>query len=68
MSSKKSRESDKGMLRGEDVKKGETYCPECDGRIALKSPRLGQKLTCKDCRVRLLVISLKPLELDWIEE
>jgi lysine biosynthesis protein LysW len=65
MASKKSRESEKGMTRGEGIKKGETYCPECDGRIILKSPRLGQKLTCNDCRTRLQVISLTPLELDW---
>ncbi|MFO7540886.1 MAG: hypothetical protein R6X32_22830 [Chloroflexota bacterium] len=65
MASKKGKDSEKGMTRGGELKKGETYCPECDGRIILKSPRLGQRLTCNDCRVRLQVISLKPLELEW---
>ncbi len=66
MSSKKGKESEKGMIRGGQVKKGETYCPECDGRIIIKAPRLGQKLTCNDCRTRLQVINLNPLELDWV--
>jgi lysine biosynthesis protein LysW len=65
MASKKGKESEKGMVRGSGVKKGETYCPECDGRIVIKAPRLGAKLTCKDCRTRLQVISLTPLELEW---
>jgi lysine biosynthesis protein LysW len=67
MASKKGKESEKGIVRGVGVKKGESYCPECDGRIVIKSPRLGQKLTCHDCRVRLQVINLKPLELEWVE-
>lgn len=70
MASKKGKESEKGMVRGGGgggVKKGETHCPECDGRIVIKTPRLGTKLTCHDCRTRLQVISLTPLELEWAE-
>jgi lysine biosynthesis protein LysW len=67
MASKKGKESEKGMVRGGGIKKGETYCPECDGRIVIKAPRLGAKLTCHDCRTRLQVISLTPLELEWAE-
>ena len=63
--SRKGRDTEKGMTRNEAVRKGEAHCPECDGRISLKSPRHGQKVTCNHCRTRLVVDSMSPLELDW---
>lgn len=42
-----------------------TFCPECDSRIKLRSPRPGQKVTCHACGTALEVIELSPLELDW---
>jgi lysine biosynthesis protein LysW len=44
-----------------------THCPDCDEKIVLQSPsRLGQKLTCPHCDADLEVISVDPLELDWV--
>ena len=44
-----------------------TYCPDCDEKIVLQSPvSLGQKLTCPHCDAELEVISVEPLELDWV--
>jgi len=44
-----------------------TYCPDCDEKIVLQSPpRLRQKLTCPHCDAELEVISVDPLELDWV--
>lgn len=42
-----------------------TFCPECDSRIKLRSPRPGQRVTCHACGTGLEVIELSPLELDW---
>lgn len=47
------------------VKKDYTYCPECDSRIRLRTPRLGQRVQCRECGTPLEVIDLHPLELDW---
>ncbi|MCB9420921.1 MAG: hypothetical protein H6667_14030 [Ardenticatenaceae bacterium] len=44
------------------------YCPECDAKINVKSPKLGQIVTCRVCDTRLEVVDLKPLELDWAFE
>lgn len=44
------------------------YCPECDAKINVKSPKLGQIVTCRVCDTRLEVVDLKPLELDWVFE
>jgi lysine biosynthesis protein LysW len=43
------------------------YCPDCDGRIRF-NPHvvLGQKVTCPHCDADLEVISVEPLELDWV--
>jgi lysine biosynthesis protein LysW len=44
------------------------YCPECDAKINIKSPKLGQIVSCRVCDTRLEVVDLKPLELDWAFE
>ncbi len=41
-------------------------CPECDANIIFnKAPFLGQKKVCPECREKLEVIGLNPIELDW---
>jgi lysine biosynthesis protein LysW len=52
------------MAHNSDV----AYCPECDAKINVKSPKLGQIVTCRVCDTRLEVVDLKPLELDWAFE
>jgi len=43
------------------------FCPECEHSLNLGArPREGQRLICTECGARLEVISLKPLELDWV--
>jgi lysine biosynthesis protein LysW len=44
------------------------YCPECDAKINVKSPKLGQIVVCRVCDTRLEVVDLRPLELDWAFE
>ncbi len=44
------------------------YCPECDAKVNVKSPRVGQIVTCRHCDTRLEIVDLKPLELDWTFE
>lgn len=46
-------------------KKEVGFCPDCDSRIKLKSPRLGQKVTCHTCGTVLEIIGTSPVELDW---
>ena len=43
------------------------FCLECGNSISLGT-RLheGQRLICTECGARLEVISLRPLELDWV--
>jgi lysine biosynthesis protein LysW len=41
------------------------YCPDCDEKITLRSPRVGQKLLCPHCETEVEVISTEPLDLDW---
>lgn len=43
----------------------DAYCPDCDEKIVLRQPRLGQKLFCPHCDTELEVISVEPLDLDW---
>lgn len=50
------------------AKKEFGYCPECDSRIRLRSPRLGQRIQCRECGTALEVVDLTPLELDWAFE
>jgi lysine biosynthesis protein LysW len=52
------------MVPNSDV----AYCPECDAKINVKSPKLAQIVTCRVCDTRLEVVDLKPLELDWAFE
>lgn len=41
-------------------------CPECGQEIKLGSrPRMGQQVTCTECRTRLEVINLNPPEFDY---
>ena len=41
-------------------------CPECDADITFKkTPTLGQKAVCPECRDELIVVGLNPIELDW---
>ncbi len=47
------------------AKKEIGYCPECDSRIRLNTPRLGQRIQCRECGTALEVVVLTPLELDW---
>jgi alpha-aminoadipate carrier protein LysW len=43
-----------------------TWCPECDGTIALsRKLRLGEHIECPECGAFLEVISLNPFELDY---
>lgn len=44
------------------------YCPECDAKVSVKSPKLGQVVVCRVCDTRLEVIDTNPLELDWAFE
>jgi lysine biosynthesis protein LysW len=44
------------------------YCPECDAKINVKSPQLGQIISCRVCETRLEVVDIRPLELDWAFE
>ena len=41
-------------------------CPECDYEINLPSPKERQRVLCSNCDSELEVISLYPLELDWV--
>lgn len=45
-----------------------TFCPNCDEKIILDKPKLGQLVVCPGCGTELEVVSLKPLELDFIYE
>lgn len=44
------------------------YCPECDAKVNMKAPKLGQIIICRACDTKLEVIDLNPLELDWAFE
>ena len=50
------------------VKKEFSYCPECYSRVRLRTPRLGQRIQCRECGTALEVVDLTPLELDWAFE
>lgn len=47
------------------TKKEIAYCPDCDANLRLKSVRLGQQITCRECGTILEVVELNPIELDW---
>lgn len=46
-------------------KKETAYCPDCDTNLRLKTVRLGQQITCRECGTLLEVVELNPVELDW---
>lgn len=42
-------------------------CPECESSITLnKGVKLGDYIECPECGTMLEVISLKPVELDYV--
>lgn len=41
------------------------YCPECSHRFKLKlHPKTGMEIVCPRCKVKLVVTSVSPLDLD----
>jgi lysine biosynthesis protein LysW len=41
-------------------------CPSCDAQVNVGSkPRMGQFITCPNCRTKLEITWLDPVELDW---
>ncbi len=47
----------------------ESLCPECDSEVKLgKTVKLGQQARCGSCGADLEVVSLTPVELDWVLE
>ena len=45
------------------------FCPDCDALVNVgPRPKEGQRVTCQNCGTTLEVISLQPLELDWVYE
>jgi lysine biosynthesis protein LysW len=43
------------------------FCPECGQGIQLGAqPHEGQRVACSECGAELEVISVRPLELDWV--
>lgn len=44
-----------------------TFCPECKRSLDLGVQLYeGQRVICPECGAHLEVISLKPIELDWV--
>lgn len=48
------------------AKKEVAYCPDCEATLRLKSVRLGQQVSCRECGTLLEVVELDPIELDWV--
>lgn len=43
------------------------FCLDCEHKINLGAhPVEGQKVRCSNCGAELEILSLKPLELDWV--
>ncbi|MDH5505621.1 MAG: lysine biosynthesis protein LysW [Anaerolineae bacterium] len=41
-------------------------CPYCEAGVGLDSkPKMGQRVTCGNCKTELEVVWLDPVELDW---
>ena len=40
-----------------------TFCPECEGNVALSNVETGEIVVCPDCGVDLEVMDLAPLTL-----
>ena len=48
---------------------GNASCPECQAPVRAKRiKKLGQELRCSECDRLLTVISMKPLQLEWLAE
>ena len=46
-----------------------TFCLDCERKIELGSThKIGEKIKCTHCGVKLEIINLDPLELDWVYE
>ena len=43
-------------------------CPECDFKIEIDDPEVGEILDCPECGVELEVISIEPLEFSIISD
>lgn len=44
-------------------------CLDCGSKFTLKGRiELGQEITCPDCEAWMEVVSLDPIEVDWIYE
>lgn len=42
-------------------------CPGCDERLRIEgTPTLGQRIYCDVCEDDLEVVSVEPLEVDWV--
>ena len=42
------------------------FCPDCDEEITVRSPWVGQTLFCPYCDAEVEVISVDPLDLNWV--
>ncbi len=48
-------------------KQNQAKCPDCDGDIVLgNSTEKGEVIACKDCSVKLEIISLQPLKINLL--
>lgn len=43
-------------------------CPECENKIPVNDPTIGQRIICQNCKNALKVIWLLPIELDFWDE
>ena len=51
------------------VRQVSVYCPECESRIVLNPhAELGQRFKCRWCETDLEVVSVDPLEIDWVDD
>ena len=42
-------------------------CPNCERLVSVgKNPRIGQRVICNSCGMKLEIYSLDPVELDWV--
>ncbi len=49
------------------MSKGKIVCPDCEGNILLDNKtEKGEVVTCKDCSVKLEIISLQPLKINLL--
>jgi alpha-aminoadipate carrier protein LysW len=46
----------------------ESYCPECEGPVALVDPLQGEIVPCASCGADLEVVALSPLTLELAPE